>query len=135
MAWPYATFVNNLAGMSVSGVTRAYTEPPRTLNTVDLPAMWPRLPEAENSVVTLTQVAGLRSATVELVIALEPYQQSTQSANFAATIAMLDAIETALVANATSFGIDRWIVRQELTGFTETIAYWSLIVSVQGSGT
>lgn len=135
MAWPYATFVTNLTGMSVTGVTRVYTEPPRSLNTADLPAMWPQLPTAENSSVTLTHASGLRQATVDLIIAVEPYQQSTNNANFSATITLLDNIETALVTNAASFGIDRWSVRQGILEVTENNSFWILAVTVEGSGT
>jgi len=135
MAWPYATYVNNLSGMSVTGVTRKYTEPPRSLNTADLPAMWPQLPTAENSSVTLTHISGLRQASVDLIIAVEPYQQSTNNANFAATIALIDNVETALVTNAASFDIDRWTIRQGILEITEGSAFWILIVTVEGSGT
>lgn len=134
MAWAYADFVNNLSGMSVTGVTRTYTEPPRSLNTADLPAMWPQLPESENGSVTFSHTAGLRRARVELAIAVEPFQQALPSESFATSIALIDDVETALTTNAASFGIDDWSISLRLIQIARDTLYWAIIFSVEGSG-
>lgn len=135
MAWSYATFVNNLTALSITGVTRSYTSPPKQVNTADLPALWPQLPSAENNIVTFTYERGLRQSRVDLIIAVEPYDQNTSIANFAKTITLLDNVESALYANAMAIGIDRWSIEQGLMEVAPETMYWILAVTVEGSGT
>ena len=89
MSFTYTGFVNNISGMSISGVTRQYTAPPQQLSTADLPASYPRLPIADNQSVTLTHGRGLLTAAAEIVVVMEPYRQSTKVANFATCVTMI----------------------------------------------
>lgn len=133
MAFTYAGFVADLADLVVTGVVRNYDHPPEQIETADLPALYVRLPAGENGTVTLTALGGLRTATCEMVIAVEPVQQNQNEPNFAATVALLDAVEDALTASALTIGVDQWSMRMEVDYLGDT-AYWLLIASVQGSG-
>jgi hypothetical protein len=135
MAFAYATFISNIAGMTVSGVTRQYTAPPQQLSTADLPASYPRLPIADNQSVTLTHGRGLLQAAVELVIVVEPYRQGTNITSFATCVALVDAIETALAANANTYEIDRWNIVLQIEEYGADRPYWQLVTRVEGSGT
>jgi hypothetical protein len=135
MAFTYATFISNIAGMSISGVTRQYTAPPQQLSTADLPASYPRLPIADNQSVTLTHGRGLLQAAVELVIVVEPYRQGTNVANFATCVALVDAVETSLATNANTYEIDRWNIALQIEEYGIDRPHWQLVVRVEGSGT
>ena len=135
MSFTYTGFVNNISGMSISGVTRQYTAPPQQLSTADLPASYPRLPIADNQSVTLTHGRGLLTAAVEIVVVMEPYRQSTNVANFAACVTMIDSIETAIVANANTYDIDRWSIALQVEEYGVERPHWQLVARIEGSGT
>lgn len=136
MAFTYAAFIDNVAGLSITGVTRQYTAPPQQLSTADLPASYPRLPIADNQSITLTHARGLLSATVELVVVMEPYRQGSNVSNFEACVDMIDAIETALTAAAISQKqVDRWNIVQNVEEYGIDRPFWQLVVRVEGSGT
>lgn len=129
----YAAFVTAVAGLSVTGVTTAYTTPPTQLSTAQLPVSYPRLPELEREVIAFGYQVGLQSSTVEIVFLIEPIMQNINSANFATMTALVDAIDTALAAGASANGIDRWSIRQESAVFGDT-EYWALVATVEASG-
>jgi hypothetical protein len=135
MPFTYAGFVTNIAGMTVSGVTSAKAAPPQQLNTADLPLSYPRLPIADNQSVTLTHGRGLLTVAAELVVIMEPYRQGSNVANFAATVAMIDAIETAIAANAATYDIDRWNIALQIEEYGADRPYWQLVARIEGSGT
>lgn len=130
----YAGFVADLATLSVTGVTRAYDHPPAQLNTADLPSLYVRLPAGENQSVTLAALNGLRQATCEVVIAVEPVRQNRNEPNFATCIGLLDALEDAIATEALAWGVDTWAMRVEVD-FVGDTAYWLIVTTVQGSGT
>ena len=129
----YATFVSALTGMSVTGVRRAYTSPPAQVSTADMPMLFPKLPEGSTEVDTLGNTTGIRRMTCDLVLAVEPITQNRQSANYAATLTLLDALETALIALAASdIRIDRWSV-QMIDDLVGTSPCWCILATVEGS--
>lgn len=129
----YAGYVADLATLSVTGVSRVYDHPPERINTADLPSLYVRLPAGENQSVTLTALRGLRQATCEVIIAVEPVRQNQNEPNFATCIGLLDALEDALADNALEWGVDQWTMRVEVD-FVGDTAYWLIVASVQGSG-
>lgn len=135
MAFTYAAFVSNIAGMTIAGVTRAYTAPPPQLSTADLPASYPRLPIADNQSVTLTHGRGLLQVAAELVVVMESYRQGLNVDNFDACVDMIDAIETAIAANANSYDIDRWNIALQIEEYGANRPYWQLVARIEGSGT
>lgn len=129
----YATFVSAISGMAVTGVKRRYTEPPTQVSTADMPLMFPKLPEGNTEIATLGQDAGIRRMVCDLVLAVEPVTQNRQSANYTATMTLLDALEAALTTLAASDNtIDRWTLRM-IDDFVGTSPCWCIVATVEGS--
>lgn len=129
----YAAFVSGLAGLTISGVTRKYTEPPGTVGDADMPISYPRITSQNNETLTIGQVGGLDRGTADLVVVVERYEVNSNAANFAATVAMVDAINTAMKAAIDTLGIDRWEIRPEDVTIG-TSQCWALVVTVEASG-
>ena len=49
----YTEYAAMLSGLTIAGVTKAYSAPPTQLSTAQLPAMWPRLPSGETTIATM----------------------------------------------------------------------------------
>jgi len=133
MAFTYAAFVPAFLDMTVTGVVTYADEPPNQITTAELPLMFPRFPGGNNSVQAFNGGVGLTMATVELVIVIEPVRQNMQSVNFAAALALLDNLASALTTNALTIGVDSWEMRIEQDSIGDT-GYWLLIATVDGSG-
>ena len=129
----YATFTTGLAALAVTGVTRKLDAPPASLGTADLPAMWPGLPRGEEPHMTFQAGGGWPAMFCDLVIALEPVGQNTQSANYAATITMLDSLSTAL-RGATTIGRGglRWSITANVQVDVSGTPYWAVIATIEG---
>jgi hypothetical protein len=99
MTATYSTFIAAIAGMTVSGVTRKYTEPPASISTADLPCSFPMLPSGADTVLTFGNagvVGGQQSSfTCDLVFAYEAMGQGTQNQNFGGLVTLMDAVVTA----------------------------------------
>ncbi len=96
MSSTLAAYVADLAALTVTGVTRSYSAPPVQINTADLPCMYPRLPQLADNPVTACGQGGWPIHTAELVIMVEPLGQNLQPTNFAAVLALIDALQAAL---------------------------------------
>ena len=129
----YAAFATAIANISVAGVTTKETAPPSQVTTAELPMSYPRLPELSREIISIGYQFGLDASTVEIVFLVEPLMQNVNSANFAAMTALVDAIDTAYAAAASTNGIDRWSIRQETATLTDT-PYWALVATVEASG-
>lgn len=129
----YAEYVVTLAGLTVPGVARRFNAPPTQLSTAQLPAMWPRLPRGASNVVTLGSALDMAVLTCDLIVAVEPVGQNTQPTNYAKAIGLIDALQSALAAEAAGGMVDSWTFRLdgELVGET---AYWVVVATVTGSG-
>ena len=92
----YASFASTLTGITVTGVKRAYTAPPAQISTADLPALFPRLPQGNTAIDTLGRTSGLLSMTCDVVLIVEPVMQNRATANYTASLALMDALDTAL---------------------------------------
>ena len=128
----YTEYAAMLAGLTIAGVTKAYNAPPTQLSMAQLPAQWPRLPIGETTIATMTGTAGLPSLSCDLVVAVETYGQNTQPANYAKSLALIDALQTALTAEALGGVVDSWNLRIDAEQIGDT-AYWVLVASVTGS--
>jgi len=128
------TFVDGLEALSITGVTRSYLQGPPTSGpvTADLPALFIAYPTLTGSRLTLGNQGGNGTLTAQLYILVEPVAQNMQGANYDATVAMVDALETALIAAACSIGgALSWSVR--VTTFEVAgEAYWTVIADMEG---
>ena len=127
----YAAFVPALMDMTVSGVNKTIDQSPTQIAT--LPLMYPKLPTGENAVAAFSSAVGLSAATCEVVIVIEALRQNLQPVNFAAALAMMDALAAALETDAESIGIDSWEMRVEQNVIGDT-AYWLIVATVEASG-
>jgi hypothetical protein len=127
----YTDFVTNISGLSVTGVSKTFTTQPSRLSTSQLPAMWPRIPSGSAGNVVLCGSVGLTEVVCELLVAIEPVDQSNNDHNFSACLTIMDNLQTALAAQMNTYGIDRWSMRlrQQLIGET---AYWTVTATVEG---
>lgn len=136
MKTPFVTLSNGLADLVVAGVTRRLRYLPNQISTADLPISFVRLPDGQESALTADGIGGWPTRTVELVIAVEPLGQSGNEANHAATLALMDAVDTALRATVPGVwytGKIAWTMRasQSIIGQTE---FWTIIVRVSARG-
>ncbi len=92
----YSQFIAGLSSLAVSGVTAVFPHPPEALNTADLPAMWVQLPRGQDAPLTFQANGGWPTLRADLVVAIAPVAQGIQAENFAATVAMMDAVADAL---------------------------------------
>ena len=129
----YATFTTALSGLTIAGVTRKLTEPPRQVSTADLPLQFVRLPTGEESARTRDHPGGWITITCDLVVVLEPVQQGTQPVNYAATLAMMDAVSAALRATDLAQSRNRWTMRGDWIYLGGETVYWAVVASVSNN--
>ena len=128
----YTEYVATLAGLTVTGVVKAYTSPPTQLSTAQLPAQWARLPQGETTIASMGGQMGLPSLTCDLVLAVEVIGQNTQPANYAKALAIIDALHAALADEALGCVVDSWQMRLDAEQIGDT-AYWVIVATVTGS--
>ena len=132
----YRSFVDALEAVSVTGVTRRYTQGPPTgaPAVTDCPAQYVRAPEGDEAVLAFGNQGGWTTLRAELVILLGPAAASRTPENFDATVTMMDNLTTALVATTciTKSKLT-WSIRQAI----DTVAgedYWAIVAGVEGNG-
>jgi hypothetical protein len=130
----YATFTAGLAALSVTGVSRKFSNPPASIGTADLPAMWPGLPRGNEAAMTFDGGGGWPEYTCDLVIAVEPTAQNTQAGNYANMITVLDNLCTALRAAAIGKTKLNWDITANAQVDVAGITYWAVIATVTGHG-
>jgi hypothetical protein len=129
----YAEYTAMLSGLTVSGVAKRFTAAPAQLSTANLPAQWPRLPQGNTEVSSLDGGAGLTTFVCDLVVAVEAVGQSTQPANWTKALQLIDAMQTAIVAEAAgNHVIDKWALRLAQDQIGDTV-YWLIVATVTGS--
>ena len=132
MSTTYNELVAALAGLSVSGVTRQYTQgPPAALNSADLPAQWVELSQGDEAPIS---VGGTwPTLRADLVVAYEAAGQGTQPANFEGTVDVMDALVTALRGLSLGQTKPAWEIRLEMALVARS-AYWAVVASVTVEG-
>ncbi len=129
----YASFVSGLVALSVTGVERKYAYPPTALNTADLPAMWPGLPGGNEGHMTFQTSGGWPELTCDLIIAVEPVAQNTQSVNYAAMITAMDNLSTALRTASIGRSTLTWTITGNVQIAVAGSTYWAVIATVSGN--
>ena len=129
MAFTYAGFAETLASLTVTGVATKYEAPPAIDSVSNYPAMYPNLPSSERGAETLTSASGLKHATCELVVLVSRDALGTRGGNFDDTVALIDALDTALATEAAANNqIDRWTIVPEANEYG-----WSIVATVEAS--
>lgn len=132
-----ATFTTALAGLTITGVTRKLASPPAALSTADLPSQWVQLPTITDEVArTMAQHGKLWAFnSAQFVVAYEAVGQSTQAANWSATLTMMDAVHTALAGSGAALGRGRltYIIRQAIVNVAGN-DYWAVVAEVTVHG-
>lgn len=128
-------FTTALAGLTIAGVNRKYTEPPASLS--DLPASFPKRIEIAGEPMTFGYHGGWPTLRSDLVIAVTPTAQGTQAANYTLIQTLMDAADTALRAAVGVLG--KGPLTYSIRG-GDTIVnvagtdYWAVIISVEAHG-
>jgi hypothetical protein len=128
----YSSFTTALAALSVTGVERRYTYPPTALSTADLPAQWPGLPSGNEPMLTFQTNGGWPEMTCDLIIAVEPVGQNTQSANYNSMITAIDNLSTALRGASIGRGPLTWNITGNVQIAVAGTTYWAVIATVTG---
>lgn len=128
----YASFLNGLRDLSVSGVTNL-NEPPASLASSALPAKWVQLPEGTEPALTFGYNGGWTQFKADVVVAIVPNMQGTQNQNWTAAVAMLDTLTTALRGADVCLSELTWTMRQTGVAIGDA-QYWAIVATVEGSG-
>ena len=132
----FRVFVDSLEAMTVTGVSRNYTQgPPLGAPTdADIPALFVRYPTANEARTTFGTHGGWPTFRVDVVVAVKAVGQDTAPANFDATVDMMDNLSTALrTESCIVLSKMAWTIKQSI----EEVAgqpYWAVVASVEGSG-
>ena len=131
------TFVDNLEAVTIAGVTRLYSQgPPTSTNDPDLPAQYVKLPAMDEGPLVYGEMGGWPTLRATLVILQEAVAQNLQGVNFDATVDLIDATRTGMLAvSCGTLGKAKasFTIRQGI----DTVAgveYWALFVDVTGQG-
>lgn len=129
------TFVDGLEAISVTGLVRSYTQGPPSAKpaTADLPAMFLHLPQIAGATKLVFSEQGGRGALqAQVIILVEPIVQNLQGTNFDASVDMVDALETTLIAATCDIGgVLGWTIRVtnwEVGGQM----YWAVVADIEG---
>lgn len=128
----YKTFTDAIAALSVTGVTRKFTYPPESIGTADLPAMWPGLPRGQEGAMTFTGEGGWPALFCDLVVAIEPVAQNTQSGNYAKMITMIDNVSSVLRSTPIGRAKLNWTITGNVQVQVAGITYWAVIATIEG---
>jgi len=130
-------FTTALAGLTITGVTRKYTEPPASVNTADFPISYPKRIEIVGEPLTFDYHGGWPTLRGDLIIIVNSTAQNTQEANYTLVQTLMDAADTTLRAAVGVIG--KGPLTYSIRG-GDTIVnlagtdYWAIIISVEGYG-
>ena len=126
-----AAWVTALTGMTITGTTRRYTYPPESVETADLPAWFVQLPGGEMPGWTVSCTNRNKTRSAQVIIVTEPVAQGTNSQNFGALPALMDALENALDA-LTVYNFMQYDLSAAATVEIAGIVYWAIVANVRG---
>lgn len=132
----YAGMVEAIASVEIATVIRRYSAPPDSLNSADMPASFPRTPSGDEGPMTYQAQGGWPTMRAELVVCYEAVAQDAGEPNFAGTVALMDAIASALRAitpGTVGRGPVSWTLRQEIVSVAG-IGYWAVIAAITAHG-
>lgn len=129
----YAEFVAAVQALNVPEVVRRYDEPPQLFNTADMPCSFVWFPEGDNKPLSFKGGREFRGRVVDWVVV---YAETgiTVDMPFQETVAMMDAVETALMGLAVGQTKPTWTVVSKLFNQTAERRYWAVIATITGTG-
>ena len=130
---PYTTFSASLSGLTVTGVTRSYTEPPQQVATADLPAKFTRIPHGEEGPIMGVRTGGWPTLHADVVILVEPFHQNQSSVNYALALTLMDNLSGALRNSDLAQDPTRWEIETRLDSLGD-VPYWMVVASVTTTG-
>lgn len=130
-----AAFLAAIQGLTITGVTRHYDEPPRSLHTADLPAAFPLMPSGALGEKSLSCYDTNKTRSIGFVVAIEPTGQDTQAANYGKLAAVMDNMETAFDGlEKSQGGTLANFIEYEMAAEIFPVAgndYWAIVATVQ----
>jgi hypothetical protein len=129
----YAQFVAAVQDLNVTGVNRKHTEPPQKFNTADLPSSFVWFPQGDNKPLMFGGGREFKSRAVDLIV-IYAETAVTVDMPFAATVTMMDAVETALNGLSVGFSQPTWIIESKLFDQTADKRYWAVVATISGKG-
>ena len=126
----FTQLVTAVSGMSVTGVTRQLSYTPNSISTADCPLSFPRLPGGGKPEIVSTCFASGRTKSIDLVVVIDPAGQNTTDANFAATVAMADNLETAVSSLSFSGHRLTYAISMDTAVNTDNTGYWAVVLTV-----
>lgn len=123
--------------LSVTGVNRQYTAPPASISTADMPLSFPWGFRRVQAPLTMQAHGGWPELYLDFVIVVEPWAQDTPPANYAAVLAIGDALDAALTGAVGTVGKGR--LRWEIRGGDQVIEvagirYWGILATLDARG-
>ena len=126
-----ANFLAAIQGMTITGVTRHYDNPPLSLNTADLPAAFPLWPGADMLDLPFSCLDTGRTRTIGFVVCIEPSGQGTSALTYARFAALMDNLETAInTAFTTSVNFYTYSMSTLPNYPVGDNDYWSILVTI-----
>lgn len=130
----YAQFIAAVKNLSVSGVSKTHDQPPAVFNRADLPCKFCWFPQGDNAPLSFGGDAHeFRRREVDLIVV---YESTAKKADptFTETVALMDALETALGNLDAGQSNPSWQIRSQLYSETDDRRYWAVIATIQGTG-
>ena len=131
-----AAFLSAIQGVTVTGVTHHFDQPPRQILTAQLPAAFPLMPSGVLGEKSLSCFNTNKQRAIGFVICLEASGQGTQAQNYGTLAAAMDNLESALdnleksqggsLANFIEYDIDTtgdFVVGGQ--------SYWAIVATVR----
>jgi hypothetical protein len=129
----YAQFVAAIQALTVAGVVRKHTEPPMRFNYADLPCSFVMFPSGDNAPLAFQGAREFRPRAADFVV-VHAETAPTADAPFVATVAMMDAVEDALLTLDVGQSELTWTIRSQVYLETAERWYWAVVATIQGTG-
>lgn len=126
-----AEFIAAIQGLTVSGVTRHYDEPPASLDLTAGAVAFPTMPNGERGEMVTSCADMSKTRSMGYVIVLIPTGQGTQAQNYARLAALMDALEDALDAlTPTMFNFIEYSISTTGNYPVGSSDHWAIIANI-----
>jgi len=127
----HATFIAAIQGMTVTGVTVHYDQPPASVDIASGPCAFPTMPSGDRGEMITSCVDMSKMRNIGYVIIVEAGGQGTQAQNYGKLAALMDALETALDAlTPTTFNFIEYSITTSGNYSIGGSDYWAIIANI-----